>query len=185
MTDIDIAELVSWALVDQNAAYFCEVPTENTKALMSSTAIVTGTLALGVQVDCQPGFLKRLGARCHPDAVAVYGEIRRLPYHEETVVLSYGRARTSPDWDIWPEIRPVRHPRNGKVVVESDLDRNGRVVAQWCPLDVFPSWDLVDETRKTYRRWRSGLARLVASPLRFGLSEYRVTGPAAPIDPWS
>lgn len=186
MTEIDIAELVSWALVDQNAGYFCELPSENRKALMSSTAIVTGTLALGVQVDCQPGFLKRMGARCHPDAVAVYEALDYyLDSRERALVMSYGRIRSFPDWDIWPEIRPVRHPRNGKPVVESEVDGKGRVVSQWCPLDVFPSWDLVDETRATYRRWRSGLARLVASPLRFRLSEFRPIGPASPIDPWT
>lgn len=184
MKDIDIADLVSWALVDQNAGYFCELPSENRKALMSSTAIVTNTLALGVQVDCQPGFLKRMGARCHPDAVTVYEAMNYWLYDDErTLVMAYGRARTTPDWDVWPEIRPKRHPRNGRPVVESEVDAKGRVISMWCPLDVFPSLELVVETRETYRRWRNGLERL-ASYVRF-LSEFHVTGPAAPIDPWA
>jgi len=66
MMEIDIADLVSWALGDQKAAYFCELSNDSRKALVSSTAIVTGALALGVQVDCQPGSLKCMAARCHP-----------------------------------------------------------------------------------------------------------------------
>lgn len=184
MKDIDIAELVSWALVDQQAAYFCELPRENTKALMSSTAIVTGTLALGVQVDCQPGFLKRMGARCHPDAMTVYEAIKSLPDHRmRTLVLAHGMARTQPDWDIWPEIRPKRHPKNGKVVVESSYDRAGNLVAQWCPLDVFPSWELVEAARESYERWRAGLvfARAILSNRLF---EHIATGPSAEECPW-
>lgn len=185
MRDIDIADLVSWALVDQNAGYFCEMPGEHRRALMSSTAIVTNTLALGVQVDCQPGFLKRMGARCHPDAIEVYHQIDCLPDRERLLVMGYGRTRSAPDWDIWPEIRPMRHPRNGRPIVESEVDAKGRVVSLWCPLDIFPSLDLVAETRKTYQHWRNGLAMLVSSRLRFCLSDFRVTGPAAPVEPWA
>lgn len=184
MKDIDIAELVSWALVDQNAAYFCERPREDTKALMSSTAIVTGTLALGVQVDCQPGFLKRIGARCHPDAVMVYEAIKSLPDHRiRNLVLAHGVARTEPDWDIWPEIRPKRHPKNGKVVVEVRYDANGRVAAQWCPLDIFPSWELIGAARSRYQKWWGGLTT-IKSIVEGRLVSYRVTGPMLMATPW-
>lgn len=184
MMDIDIADLISWALIDQNAGYFCERPTENRKALLSSTAIVTGTLMLGVQVDCQPGFLKRLGAKCHPDAVAVYEAIMSLPdARMRTLLLAHGRARTEPDWDVWPEIRPKRHQRNGKVVVEASYDRSGTLTAQWCPLDVFPSWDLVDATRESYELWRAGLVAVKAL-VKGRLGEHRATGPRAREKPW-
>jgi hypothetical protein len=187
MIDIDIAELVSWALVDQKAAYFCELPRENTKALMSSTAIVTGTLALGVQVDCQPGFLKRMGARCHPDAVTVWEGLEWLGREEpdtRLLLIRFGRARSYPDWTIWPELKPKRHPGNNKVVVETEYDDAGTVVAQWCPLEGYPSLELVQETRLTYCRWHGGLVRLKAR-ISKRLASYRVTGPKMPAYPWA
>ncbi len=184
MMDIDIADLISWALIDQNAGYFCERPTENRKALLSSTAIVTGTLMLGVQVDCQPGFLKRLGAKCHPDAVTVYEAIMSLPSLDlRALLLAHGRSRTQPDWSIWPELKPKRHVGNHRVVVESSYDQSGTVTAQWCPLEGYPSMEVVAETRARYSRWRAGLIEVKRYVSGY-LSAHRVTGPSAPSCPW-
>jgi hypothetical protein len=184
MIDIDIADLISWALVDQNAGYFCKMPTENRQTLMSSTAIVTGTLALGVQIDCQPGFLRRMGARCHPDAVAVW---EALPHHDrdlKALLVQYGRARSCPDWSIWPELKPKRHLGNHRVVVETEYDKAGRVISQWCPLEGYPSQDLIRETRWTYSRWHAGLVA-VKRGVSGMLTAHRVTGPAMPATPWA
>lgn len=183
MKQIDIAELVSWALNEQAAGQYDNIMRRAAAGYLSSTAIVTETLRLGCQVDAQSGYLKRIGAKCHPDAIAVYEAIQELDEPARTLVLAHGKARTEPDWTIWPEIRPKRHVGNHKVVVETDYDARGKIVAQWCPLDIFPSLDLVSAAREAYSDWWNGLATL-RKRLVFRLCEHVVTGPVAPESPW-
>ncbi|ODN69540.1 hypothetical protein A6302_03134 [Methylobrevis pamukkalensis] len=187
MIDIDIEDLVAWTLNDQAADKVAAmlrsgpgVPT------VSSAAIVCDTLALGAIVDRQGAHVRALGARCHPDALACYEALvgPGLTFDERIVVMGYGRMRDRPDWDIWPEITPRRHARNGKIVVEQEFSPAGKVVAAWCVLDVYPSLEIVEATRATWSMWRGALVRL-RDDLSGRMVDHRLTGPRAPHEPWA
>ena len=154
---------------------------------VSSTAVVCETLQLGAIVDRQPGHVKAMGASSHVDALTVYGAIVSpglLTRDERLLVLGHGKIGGRPEWDIWPEISPKRHPRNGRIVVEQEFDKRGKVVSAWCPLVVYPSLELVIAARASYSTWHGALAKL-RDALAGRLSAHRVTGPAAPEAPWN
>lgn len=125
--------------------------------------------------------LRRLG---EAEYVEVKIECRRDGGDTRLLLIRFGRVRSYPDWTIWPELKPKRHPGNNKVVVETEYDDAGTVVAQWCPLEGYPSLELVQETRLTYCRWHGGLVRL-KSRISKRLASYRVTGPKMPAYPWA
>lgn len=186
MKTIDVEQLVQWALNEQAVEAVAAMQRVSARGHgQSSTATVCEILALGATVDRSAGHIKAMGAKCHPDAMECWLAIQDLGaecWTDASLLLAYGRTRSRPDWEVWPEIMP-EIDGGGHVKVRQMADPlSGRTV-RYCAFEVRPSPDLCDQARATYDRWRNALVSLAAS-LRGRLGDHVVTGPSAPDQPW-
>ncbi|ASG21399.1 hypothetical protein [Nitrospirillum viridazoti] len=136
----------------------------------------------------------------HPDAEAVHDAVCRAPRPLWTgLLIEVGRTGERPDWLPGARVEEQAILHRGKVVfvvdddgcivgpkvrtvlVRDEVGPDGRV--RQVTLDRSPA--ALELGRRVYAEWRAALAWLVDELVsRQLLASHRVTGPAAPDEPW-
>jgi hypothetical protein len=171
-TPIDIETLVQWAVQQSGHLPWRGV---DDRELMYDY----GYTALQRQAPPRRSSGRQLARAVGQDAAAVIAAVQALDGGVAAVVIACARAGIRPDWmpGVAPRLvpKPVyeRIRRRGK----KRHRRSVRIV--WEPCDP----QAICAARAVYRRWHAALRGLIA-PLAGNLSDWNITGLAAPAEPW-